>query len=342
MPFQIVRNDITKMKVDVIVNAANSDLLMGGGVCGAIFDAAGADELQEACNRIGHCDPGSAVITDGYALPAKYIIHTVGPIWRGGRHHESEILRNCYINSLELARSKNLKSIAFPLISSGIYGYPREEALDVAISAIGSYLLQHEMSVTLVVYDTLSYVVSMKLFNDVEKYIEDHYVDEKLDLNRRERLLNLPYEKLSSINYSSLDLEVTTLDNKIEKPRRERKLDDVLDEIEESFTEHLFRLIDQRHLKDSDVYRRANMDRRLFSKIRGGRVNPSKASCLALALGLKLNLDETKDFLARAGYALSPSSKADLVVRYFIEHDNHNIFEINQVLFGKQLPILGS
>ncbi|HAM62762.1 MAG: RNase III inhibitor [Firmicutes bacterium GWF2_51_9] len=342
MPFQIIRNDITKMEVDVIVNAANSRLMMGGGVCGAIFSAAGADVLQEECNRIGHCEPGESVITKGHALPAKYIIHTVGPIWQGGRRREAEILRNCYINSLELARSKNLKSIAFPLISSGIYGYPKEKALEVAISAIGSYLLKHEMDVTLVVYDNLSFVISKKTFDAVERFIDDHYVDEKLELERSDLYLKIHQSESSDVLYSLNDIQRNTLDQEVEIPRRRRKLEDVLDEIEESFTEHLFRLIDERGMKDSDVYRRANMDRRLFSKIRNGRVNPSKTSCLSLALGLKLNLDETKDFLARAGYALSPSNKMDLVVRYFIENNNHNIFEINSVLFGKNLPILGS
>lgn len=169
MPLKIIRNDITKMPVDAIVNAANTALRMGGGVCGAIFSAAGADELQAECNRIGRCDVGEAVITGGYLLPAKYIIHTVGPIWRGGTSGEAERLHNAYTNSLKLALQHKCESIAFPLISSGIYGYPKDQALQIAIAAIGEFLLSHDMLVYLFVYDNETYALSERLFSDIER-----------------------------------------------------------------------------------------------------------------------------------------------------------------------------
>jgi len=178
MPFEIIRNDITAMSVDAIVNAANTSLQMGGGVCGAIFSAAGAQNMQAACDKIGECGVGKAVLTDGFNLPAKFVIHTVGPIWQGGNHNEAQQLNGCYSNSLELARQNKCTSIAFPLISSGIYGYPGDQALQIAISAIGKFLLQYEMLVYLVVYDPKSFALSEKLFSAIERYIDDNYIEE--------------------------------------------------------------------------------------------------------------------------------------------------------------------
>lgn len=177
MPFEIVRNDITKMSVDAIVNAANSALAPGGGVCDAIFAAAGYDQLDRACRAIGHCDVGQAVITDGFHLPARYVIHAVGPIWRGGGQNEAALLRSCYISSLQLAERKGCQSIAFPLISSGIYGYPKAEALKIAVSAIGEFLLEHEMQVYLAIFDCNAMLLSEKQYSNLKSYIDDHYVD---------------------------------------------------------------------------------------------------------------------------------------------------------------------
>ena len=178
MPFKIIRNDITKMKTDAIVNAANTNLQMGGGVCGAIFNAAGPEKLQKECNSIGKINVGEAVITGGYKLDAKYIIHTVGPIWRGGNHNEENLLYSAYKSSLNLALENNIKSISFPLISSGIYGYPKHEALRIAISAIGEFLLQHEMDVYLIVYGKDTVILSEKIFPKIGEYIDDNYVDD--------------------------------------------------------------------------------------------------------------------------------------------------------------------
>ena len=315
MPFQIVRNDITQMSVDVIVNATNSSLLQGGGVCGAIFNTAGAAILQAACDKLGHCKPGQAVITSGYALPAKFIIHTVGPVWHGGTHDEAKILENCYLNSLELAKSKGFSSIAFPLISSGIFGYPKDEALSIAISTIGRFLLKNDMNVTLVVYDKNAFVLSERLFSSIEKYIDDNYVIDHSDSRSNHR---------GNIDFS-LDSELISTDSLYENSRlssssikSKRKIEEVILHLDDSFSEHLFRLIDEKGLKDTEVYRKANLDRRLFSKIRSDiDYRPSKSTALALAISLELNLDETLDLLRKAGYTLSHSNKSDLIIEFF-------------------------
>ena len=338
MPFTIVRNDITQMKVDAIVNAANAQLKRGGGVCGAIFEAAGIQQLTEACDAIGHCEPGHAVITDGFDLPAKHIIHTVGPVWEGGRNHEAQTLMQCYVSSMELARQHHLKSIAFPLISSGIYGYPKDLALEAAISAIGGYILKHDLMVYLVVYDVKTFVVSAKVFGSVEKFIDDNYVEEhgKVFLNRVDNA-SIFQENLS---YDSLERAV---ERDAIQPRSHRDLEDFFAHQDSPFAEHLFHLIDRKRMLDTEVYHRANIDRRLFSRIRSDKhYNPSKATALALAIALRLNLDETQDLLRRSGYTLSNSSKMDLIIRYHIEEGKYDIMEINQVLFKFDQPLLGS
>ena len=330
MPFKIIRNDITKMKTDAIVNAANINLQMGGGVCGAIFNAAGPEKLQKECNSIGKINVGEAVITGGYKLDAKYIIHTVGPIWRGGNHNEENLLYSAYKSSLDLALKNNIRSISFPLISSGIYGYPKHEALRIAVSAIGEFLLKHEMDVYLVVYGKDTVLLSEKIFFKIERYIDDNYIEEK------DRRLE-DYELQN-------DLEILFEESffGIEHPKKKRKLEDVLKQAEETFSEMLLRLIDEKGMTDIEAYKNANVDRKLFSKIRSKKdYRPSKATAIAFAISLKLNLDETRDLLRRAGYALSPSSKFDLIIRYYIEEGNHDIYEINEALFSFNQMLLG-
>ncbi len=260
MPLEIVRNDITRMKVDAIVNAANSALQMGGGVCGAIFAAAGADALQEECDRIEHCDVGRAVITKGYALPAKFVIHTVGPVWRGGSHNEEKLLTSCYASSLSLAMEHGCKSIAFPLISSGIFGYPKDQALQVAIAAIGAFLLEHEMQVYLVVYDKTTYHLSDRLFNSIEAYIDDHYVDEEaVRFSSRRSRQELDWIEQSLHDKSDVYMEETVLPR---VPMAPRSLEDVMAQMEEPFSRMLLRLIDEKGRNDVEVYKSANIDRR--------------------------------------------------------------------------------
>lgn len=328
MPFKIVRNDITRMKTDAIVNAANMELRMGGGVCGAIFNAAGVEELEKECKSIGKCNVGQAVITKGYNLYAKHIIHTVGPIWRGGNYNEDKLLHSAYMSSLNLALENNIKSISFPLISSGIYGYPRDKALRIAIDAIGEFLLKHDMDVYLVVYGKDTVLLSEKLFSKIEKYIDDNYIEESHRTLETYELQDAVYEKEVEIQLPSL--------------KEKRNLEDVLKQLEETFSEMLLRLIDEKGMTDVEAYKNANIDRRLFSKIRSEKnYKPSKITAIAFAISLKLNLDETKDLLGRAGYALSPSSKFDLIVEFFIEEKNYDIYEINEALFSFDEKLLG-
>lgn len=330
MPLQIIRNDITKMDVDVIVNAANSALKMGGGVCGAIFKAAGAKELQAECDSIGGCETGNAVITKGYKLPARHIIHTVGPVWHGGKNDEEKLLRSCYIKSLNLAKEYELESIAFPLISSGIYGYPKGEAFKVAVTAIQDFLLENEMMVYLIVFDKAAVEISEMLYTSIEKYIDDKYDDEKAE-SREFRLLN-----------EEADIYYSVSAPKMSKASKDKSLEDIVSQLDETFSEMLLRLIDEKEMTDVETYKKANIDRKLFSKIRTDKFyRPRKATALALCIALELNLDQTKDLLARAGYALSRSSKFDIIVEYFIERGIYNIFEINEALFAFEENLLG-
>ena len=329
MPFTIVRQDITKMKVDAIVNAANTGLQMGGGVCGAIFKAAGAAQLQAVCAKLAPIKTGEAVITPGFNLPAKYVIHAAGPVYREWNKEQNEqLLRAAYMNSLKIAVENKCESIAFPLISSGIYGYPKDEALKVAVSAIKDFLKNHDIDVTLVVFDKSTFVISRELLGAVESYIDDHYVD--IHKIKRRELLDVERQAI---------LEADEIISKYSEPA---PLGDLIGNLDESFSQMLLRLIDAKGMTDVEVYKRANLDRRLFSKIRSKKgYMPSKRTAIALAVALELSLDETVDFLKQAGYALSPAVKFDVIVEYFIATGKYDIFEINQVLFEYDQPLLG-
>ena len=331
MPLQIVRNDITKMKVDAIVNAANSSLLGGGGVDGAIHAAAGIELLQE-CRTLGGCETGDAKITGAYQLPCKYIIHAVGPVWQGGQYREKELLESCYRTSLELAKSHKCESIAFPLISSGIYGYPKDQALKVAMDVIREFLFENEMQVYLVIFDKAAYQISGKLFADIAEYIDDNYVDEHTDYRLENMRRSMPLQPM--MTYSSCESTCMT---------QEDDLDILLTKMDESFAEMLLRKIDEKGMTDAECYKKANIDRKLFSKIRGNMMyKPSKQTAIAFAIALELSLDETEDMLRKAGFALSNSNKFDVIIQYFISHGNYNIYEINEVLFAFDQSLLGA
>jgi len=347
MPFSIIRNDITKLRVDAIVNAANMSLQMGGGVCGAIFSAAGADRLQNACDALAPIKTGEAVVTQGFNLPAKYIIHTAGPVYRSGKQGEEALLRSCYINSLELAVKYNCESIAFPLISSGIYGYPKADALCVATDAIRDFISEHDIDVSLVVFDKEALTVSEELLRAVESYIDEHYVEEKEHRYSRREFLAVELEALSDTDMMEMSAPLPLMAEEavfveaISAPVGVT-LDDLVGNLDEPFSATLLRLIDTTGRKDSDVYNRANIDRRLFSKIRGNtHYAPSKPTVLAFAVALELTLDQTEDLLEWAGFALSHSRKFDVIVEYFIQSRKHDIFEINEVLFSYDQPLLG-
>ena len=331
MLLQIIRNDITKMKVDAIVNAANSSLLGGGGVDGSIHRAAGPELLAE-CKALGGCETGSAKITKGYRLPCKYVIHAVGPRWRDGNHREREKLVSCYRTSLALAKAHGCETVAFPLISSGIYGYPKDQALKVAIDTISDFLLENDMTVYIVIFDRKAYQISEKLFSDIAAYIDDTYVDAHTDsrasqLRRMQMLSEEPEEAICGAPMAA----------------SAKSLDDALSQIDESFSEMLLRKIDEKGMTDAQCYKKANIDRKLFSKIRSDRLyKPSKATALAFAIALELPLDETKEMLMKAGFALSHSNKFDIIIEYFIEHGNYNVFEINEALFAFDQSLLGA
>lgn len=339
MPFTIVRQDITQMNVDAIVNAANTDLRMGGGVCGAIFRAAGAGELQAACDRAAPIRTGEAAITPGFGLPAKYVIHAAGPVYRF-MHREQcrEQLRSAYISALKLALENGCESIAFPLISSGIYGYPKEEALEVARSSIEGFLRDHDMEVYLAVFDKSSFQISKDLLGKVDSYVDQHYVDAHQAARRR----FLDVEKAALGQEAAPDSSVLP-PIMAAAPMPARGLENLIENLDEPFSAALLKLIDKKGKTDVEVYKRANMDRKLFSKIRTGKgYTPKKPTILALAIALELSLTETDDLLERAGYALSHASKFDVIVEYFIVNGQYDIFEINEVLFAYDQPLLGA
>jgi O-acetyl-ADP-ribose deacetylase (regulator of RNase III) len=339
MPIRIIRNDITKLECDAVVNAANNTLLGGGGVDGAIHRAAGPKLLEE-CRKLGGCETGQAKITKGYAMPCKYIIHTVGPVWHGGNCGERELLESCYRESLKLAGRHRCRSVAFPLISSGAYGYPKDQALKVAIDAVGDFLLQNEMLVCIVIYDRKSYDIGEKLFADIKEYIDDRYVDAHPYLrNEMSTLLHHTCEPCADAGYSASVPLSAAPSGMAKKP----SLRDAVEQIDESFSEMLLRKIDEKRMTDAQCYKKANIDRKLFSKIRSNKhYKPSKQTAIAFAIALELPIEETKDMLMKAGYALSRSSKADIIVEYFIKNGNYNIFEINEALFAFDQALLGA
>ncbi|MGN0523343.1 MAG: O-acetyl-ADP-ribose deacetylase [Eubacterium sp.] len=343
MPLKIIRNDITKVSCDAIVNAANSSLLGGGGVDGAIHRAAGKGLLLE-CMKLGGCRVGQAKITKGYNLPCKYVIHTVGPKWRGGNSGEPELLKNCYKNSLALAKEYSCESVAFPLISSGVYGYPMDKAFSIAVDTIADFLMENDMLVYVVVFNSDSVRVGNKLFCDIRQYIDDNYVKEHIDINFEQMRYvenNVQYSPQPQCMAPSLR-ECATPDYTY--VQEEKDLDDwVKSMLDESFSQMLLRKIDEKGMKDSECYKKANIDRKLFSKIRSNpQYKPSKATAIAFAIALELSLEETEEMLLKAGFALSHSNEFDIIIEYFIKQGDYNIFKINEALFAFDQPLLGS
>ena len=440
MPFQIIRNDITKVAADAIVNTANPKPKYADGTDRAVYTAAGAEQLLEERKKIGEIGVGQAAVTPAFALPAKYIIHTVGPVWIDGSHGEADAVRSCYRESLKLAEELKCGSIAFPLIATGNYGFPKDLALQIALSEFSAYLMTHEMDITLVVFDRSAFELSGRLFEDVGAFIDENYVDEAsakeyvTSEERRRRRFGgifsiwrrrgsaknapapLPDEDLEDdepyigetegVAFSRRDSEDDGLpvvgnvedrdflashieSNSLQPPDNGMpafdgissagagyeagprpdaasksdtffggqvaasgvkpsmmppgSLDDLLRTQEETFQEKLFSLIAEKNLSNAEVYKRANLDRKHFSKIQCNReYSPKKKTVLAFAIALHLNLDETQDLLQRAEYALSPGNKVDLIVQYCILNKIYDIIEVNAILFKYQQPVLGA
>ena len=399
MPFRIIRTNLTKVHADAIVNTANPMPVYGDGTDRAIYMAAGADELLAERRKIGAISRGEAAVTKAFRLPARFIIHTVGPVWQGGDHGEFETLRSCYRKSLLLAEQLGCESIAFPLISTGVYGFPRDKALDIALSCFREHLKDSEIDIILVVFDRKSFQLSEELVSDVEQFIDEQTVKHQFEMempsvslsygaeqerreayrraiessegpdweerggpkgsDRAKRAKSQPQEKekLSkpkpqerpkSSRRGIFDPDIAALFERFKEKQsghradlKQGSLEDVMNNIGETFQQRLLRMIDERQYTDAQVYKKALLDRKLFSKIRCKEdYNPSKKTVLALALALELNLDETIDLLARAGYALSPSSKSDLLVEYCILKEKYDLIDVNALLFHYGLPTL--
>lgn len=379
MPFQIVRNDITKMHVDAIVNTANPMPGYGAGIDSAVYEAAGKDKLLAKRHEIGAIDRGTSVITDGYNLPSKFIIHTVGTAWQGGKAGEEDIIRSCYRSVFDVAVNNDISSLAIPLLASGSYGFPKGIALRIALSEIEAFMSESDMDVYLVVFDEKSVSLSSELYGDIDEYINDNYVEEKNQeeypnsYGRNERVLRgtefvaggfasatsyvpglFKANKAEKRKRKEAELyeeraevveELSSLDMCLSAPQldEERSLEDVVKNLDKTFMELVFSFADAKGLTDVEVQKKANLDRKAFSKLKCGTTkNPSKSTALALAVALELDLDDTKDLLSRAGLALSPCSKQDVIVQYFIEKEAYDIYEINVALFEHGEQLLGT
>ena len=348
MPFKIIRDDITKVKADAIVNPANPEPVIGGGVESAIYKAAGKEKLLEARKELGRLQPGKVGVTEAFNLDAKYIVHVSGLYWKGGNSFEARCLKECYEKALKAALDKGSKSIAFPLLGTGTYGFPKDIGLDVAVSTFTEFLEEYEMDITLVVFGNDAVNVSGKLVDEVRSFVDNKYVKEALETEYKEDR-NIERYALPNERFHLLLKEETydVLDNACTKDTFSAKqpgsLEAALKNIyKESFEKHLQQLINKKGLRNSEVYAAANISKQYFSKLLKGQVKPSKDKMLALAVGLRLNMDEVVDFLRIAGYALSPISQTDTVVEYFIRKQEYNVLKINIVLFDYGLEPLSN
>ena len=381
MPLLFVRQDITTMHVDAVVNAANQSLLGGGGVDGAIHYAAGPELLAE-CRTLGGCRTGEAKITGGYRMPCRYIIHTVGPVYKDGTRGEPELLRACYRNSLKLAEEKGCESVAFPAISTGVYGYPVAEATKIAVDTVKEYLEEHDMTVYLVFF---GHGGRHKSGTDLDAYVRERLSENRYGFAANTSAYSKPAAGAMAGAMVSEQSFFDACDSESEAPeecaeecakesakseRRAKKFrlfsekkaesvtgsmsfaradaapsaaPDFRSMLDESFSEMLLRKIDESGMTDAECYKRANIDRKLFSKIRSDRLyRPSKATAIAFAVALKLGTEETEEMLRKAGYALSNSALFDVIIRYFIEHGEYDVLKINEALFDYDQALLGA
>jgi O-acetyl-ADP-ribose deacetylase (regulator of RNase III) len=350
MPFKIVRNDITNMQVDAIVNTANEAPMYGDGVDTAVYHAAGVTELLEARKKIGWMKEGDVAITPGFKLPAKYIIHAVSPCYIDGTFGEEQLLRGCYSKSLQLAYENKCESIAFPLISTGSFGYPKEEGMRIALDEINAFLMKYEMLVYLVVFDTASTKLGLNLYPDLEAYIDHNYVCDKREEEYGDRYFgSVPkgapgydaYKLERARVESSLKHQVKAMEESYEDflEENESALKERMKHMSDTFQQYLLYLIGEKGLTPAEVYKRAIITKQLFSKIKvNPNYHPDKSTAMRLCVGAKLNIDETKDLLGRAGYALSPCDKRDIIFSFFIENHVYDMIEIDIALEEHGLP----
>lgn len=341
MPLQIVRQDITKMCVDAIVNTTNEEMIGYSGVDFSIHTAAGP-ELDEACRRLAPLGLGCVCVTPAYKLDAKYIIHTSGPVWHGGLRGESILLRSCYLEALKAAVEHDCESVAFPLISSGAYGYPKEQVLRFAVEVITDFLYSHELTVYLCVYDRTSYEFSRELFDDIRSFIDE----EPSEVQMRYACCEATALR-EDICDCSADMPMKSIAPEPQKSRmssaKDKTLEEYMKAMDKSFAYKLFDLIDARGMTDVECYKKANVDKKTFSKIKCNpqSYKPSKQTAVAFAIALQLDLDETQDLLASAGLTLSRSFVFDKIIRYFIQREIYDIFVINEALFEFDQVLLG-
>ena len=334
MPFKIVRNDITRMNVDAIVNTANEAPTYSTGVDTAVYMAAGVEELLAERKKIGYMEEGDVAITPGFKLPAKYIIHAVSPFYTDGTSGEEKKLRACYKKSLNLAYMNKCESIAFPLISTGNFGYPKEEAMRVAVDEINAFLLQHDMLVYLVVFDTKSTELGLKLNPALEAYIDHNYVCDQREKEYGDRYFgSVAKMEAPRMESPKIDCYYDFLEE------NESALNERMQHMSDTFQEYLFYLIETKGLSNAEVYKRAIITKQTFSKIKvNPQYHPDKSTAMRLCVGAKLSLDETIDLLARAGYALSPCDKTDIIFSFFIENKVFDMIEIDIALEEHGLP----
>ena len=341
MPLKIVRQDITKIKCDAIVNPTNCRLMPNGGADAAIHNIAG-EELSELCKSLGGVAVGEAKITPAFNLPCKYVIHTVGPKWCGGDKGEEDLLRSCYLESLKLALEYGCKSVAFPLISAGLYAYPKDRVLKEAAKVISEFLEEYELDVYIVVYDKDSYSISLELFKDVQAFIDNFYVEEKL-CTRAGRREGAGRKKTRSIFISNSVEEASDKNIALCDSFSLKGLDGMLENLDKGFADTLFDLIDKRKITDVEAYKRSNVDKKTFSKIKCNKdYRPGKITAVSFAIGLRLNFEETQHLLSTVGMCLSRSNKFDVIIEYFIRSGNYKtIFDVNEVLYKFDQSLLG-
>lgn len=346
MPFQIIRNDITKVEADIIVNTANPNPRIGSGTDYAIYNAASKDRLLAERMKIGVIKRGNIAVTSAFNLKAKYIIHAVGSGWVDGNHNEIDIVRSCYAKSLAKAVELSANSIAFPLISSGNYGFPKQLALDIALSEIGKFLLLNDMQVFLVVFELTSFELSLKLTNNIDEYIDSQGVKfiESTEYDWEIEWADIRRIRIEEERKQLLSATPKTPENNknLTEFMSEKTLDNLIKNADDSFSEYLFKLIDERHMDDVTVYKRANIDRKVFSQIRCKKdYRPKKTTAVALSISLRLDISTMIKLLAKAGLALSTNNKFDLIISYFVKNRIYDIDMINSALFKYGQPQLG-